>query len=407
MAPSSSEANDVTQIPRVLYIASGGIKEPLIVSQVLRYLKRLSGTFETCHLLTLEREMPADATAIADQLKQHGIHWQGLPSRRGLRAINLWREIYAGYRTGLRLIKTHKLNLIHSRSFIPGNIGLRLAKKTSTKFLYDMRGSWAEEKKAKGTIKADWMFRRAQAMENRLFNRADALVSLTEAGKQKLIADGVQTPIHIIPCCADTELFCSTDRSATAKNESSLRMISVGSLGAGYLPSAVFGLFKAAAEADQAATLQLLTRSDQTAIQQVATQVGCDWSQVKITSAAPDEVVNYLNQANVGLCMIGPSSAKIASSPTKLAEYLACGLPVIANANQIGDVGTILQQYQVGVAVDDFSPAGFQTAITQLKTLLADPELAARCRQTAVEQFSVDVAVERYATAYRQLLVNK
>jgi len=59
------------------------------------------------------------------------------------------------------------------------------------------------------------------------------------------------------------------------------------------------------------------------------------------------------------------------------------------------------------VAVDDFSPTGFQTAITQLKTLLADPELAARCRQTAVEQFSVDVAVERYATAYRQLLVNK
>jgi len=195
VAPSSSEANDVTQSPRVLYIASGGIKEPLIVSQVLRYLKRLSGTFETCHLLTLEREMPADATAIADQLKQHGIHWQGLPSRRGLRAINLWREIYAGYRTGLRLIKTHKLNLIHSRSFIPGNIGLRLAKKTSTKFLYDMRGFWAEEKKAKGTIKADWMFRRAQAMENRLFNRADALVSLTEAGKQKLIADGVQTPM--------------------------------------------------------------------------------------------------------------------------------------------------------------------------------------------------------------------
>ena len=102
--------------------------------------------------------------------------------------------------------------------------------------------------------------------------------------------------------------------------------------------------------------------------------------------------------------MIGPSSAKLASSPTKLAEYLACGLPVIANANMIGDVGEILRQHRVGVIADDFSPAGFQAAIAQLKTLLTDPELAARCRQTAIKHFSVDVAVARYAAAYRQLM---
>ena len=404
MIPPTDQSQDAVPPPRVLYIASGGINEPLIVSQVLRYLKRLSGTYETCHLITLERDTPTDAAAIANRLAQDGIHWQGLPAHGGMRVINLWREIYAGYQTGLKLIKEHRLNLIHARSFIPGNIGLRLAKKTNTKLLYDMRGFWADEKKAKGTIKSGWLFRRALAMESRLFHHADALVSLTEAGKQKLIGDGVKTRIHIIPCCADTDLFRPADQPSKTTAESSLRLISVGSLGAGYLPSAVFGLFKAASEVDPNASLQLLTRSDQSAIQKVAEEVGCDWNQVKVDSAKPDQVVDYLNQANVGLCMIGPSSAKLASSPTKLAEYLACGLPVIANANMIGDVGEILRQHRVGVIADDFSPAGFQAAIAQLKTLLTDPELAARCRQTAIKHFSVDVAVARYAAAYRQLM---
>ena len=404
--PSTNDTTNTSQNPRVLYIASSGIAEPLIVSQVLRYLKQLSSTFEVCHLLTLERNMPTDAQAIAEQLEQDGIFWQGLPSRRGLRAINLWREIYAGYRTGLKLINQHQLNLIHARSFIPGNIGLRLAKKTNAKLLYDMRGFWAEEKRVKGTIKSNWMFRRAEAMENRLFNQADALVSLTEAGKRKLLSDGIQTPFHIIPCCADTNLFRPLDQPSPIENQSSLRLIAAGSLGASYLPTGIFGLLKAAAEVDDSASLQLLTRSDQTVIRQIAEEVDCDWSRVKITSTGPDQVVDYLNQANVGLCMNSPSVAKLATSPTKLAEYLACGLPVIANANSIGDVGEILEQYRVGVIVDDFSPVGFKQAIAELRELLADPELSARCRQTAVEHFSVDVAVKRYAEAYRQLLVS-
>lgn len=397
-------SNDEMPNPRVLYIASGGITEPLIVSQVLRYLKQLSDVHEVCHLITLERDMPSDATAITNWLKQSGIAWHGIRARNGFRVVNLWREIYSGYRIGLKLINEHRLNLIHARSFIPGNIGLRLAKKTNAKFLYDMRGFWTEEKKAKGTIRSDWLFRRAQAMENRLFHHADALVSLTKAGKQKLVDDGVKTPIHIIPCCADTDLFRPTHGTTTASDESSLRMICVGSLSAGYLPSAVFGLFKAASEADQNTSLQLLTRSSQLAIKKVAEEVSCDMNRVRIDSAKPDEVSKYLNQANVGLCMIGPSSAKLASSPTKLAEYLACGLPVIANANSIGDVGEILQRHRVGVVVDDFTPSGFRTAITQLRAELADPELADRCRRTAVEHFSVDVAVARYTVAYRQLM---
>lgn len=391
--------------PRVLYIASGGIEEPLIVSQVLRYLSRLNGVFEVCHLLTLERKMPENSEAIKANLAGNNICWHGLKSFPGLRVFNLWREIISGFRLGKKLIKKHDLNIVHARSFIPGNIGLRLARTTNAKFLYDMRGFWAEEKYAKGTIKNKGVLYVARSMERRLFKKADALVSLTAAGHEKLRSDGVQTPIHVIPCCVDTELFQPKLASADhSQNKSSLRLISVGSLGAGYLPEACFGLLRSAILLGQDAQLQLLSRGQRQTIQRIAELENCDWGRVQLAAVDPEAVVAYLQKADVGLCMIQPSAAKIASSPTKLAEYLACGLPVIANAEMIGDVGAILKKNQVGVVVDRLDPAGFEMAIERLLVLLQDPELSQRCRRTAVEQFSVDLAVKRYAAAYSDLL---
>jgi glycosyltransferase involved in cell wall biosynthesis len=390
--------------PRVLYIASGSIREPLIVSQVVRYLKRLSGTFEACHLITLERKTiePGDLARIQSELGDADIVWHGLPSYPGMRVVNLWREIWNGYRECLSLIRQHDLNMIHARSFIPGNIGLRLAKKTKAKFLYDMRGFWAEEKWAKGTIKQAWVRKKAQAMEDRLFHGADALVSLTHAGKNHLRDNGVETPIDVIPCCVDTDLFCP-DRSVEPSGNGN-RMISVGSLGPGYLAESVLGLFKAACDKDAGTSLQLLTRSTQKTIESAATAVGCDLARVNINSATPTEVPAYLNRADVGLCMIQPSVAKIASSPTKLAEYLACGIPVIANCNGIGDMVQILNDHRVGIAVEDQSPEGWSNAIEQLKQLVTDPKLAKRCRELAVNKFSVDVGVETYASIYNRLM---
>ncbi len=390
--------------PRILYIASSGIRDPLIVSQVLRYLKLLSKTLDCCHLVTLEREpfIDSQAKTITAELDEHGITWHPQQSLPGMRVVNVWREIWQGYQECIQLVRSHDLNLIHARSFIPGNIGLRLAKKTDAKFLYDMRGFWAEEKWAKGTIKSLWIKQQAQKMENRLLRNADALVSLTHAGKQKLLADGISTPIDVIPCCVDTDLFrpIGTSPSVGALEH----LISVGSLGPGYLAESVFGIFLAAKEANPNSQLQLLTRSTRETIGRAAAAVGGDLSNVKVDSAGPDQVVDYLNQANVGLCMIQPSVAKIASSPTKLAEYLACGLPVIANCNGIGDMHEIVVGNRVGIAVEDQSPAGWRKAVVQMQLLLQDKTLRQRCRDLAVNQFSVHVGVATYAQIYQQLV---
>jgi glycosyltransferase involved in cell wall biosynthesis len=234
-------------------------------------------------------------------------------------------------------------------------------------------------------------------MEDRLFFNADALVSLTDAGRKILVDRGVTAPIEVIPCCADTDKFTWNGRS----RKSVLRVVSLGSLGPGYCPEGVVGVFAAIKKLWPAATLRLVTRTDPAPIYYLATNAGVDRASIEVVSVHPEEVPRCLADADVGLCMIEPSFAKIASSPTKLAEYLASGIPVIANCEGIGDLGRIFGNDRVGVDLTSFDESGYTAAAARLGDLLADPLLSERCRAVACQSMSLESGVEKYWNLYQ------
>ena len=387
---------------RVLYIASASICDPLIISQVVRYLRVLARGLESCHLLTFERTplTPPQSVQIEEELHADGIAWTPLVARNKSRMLNGWREINNGYKTALRLIRTHRLNIVHGRSFVPGNIGLRACRKTRVRFLYDMRGFWAEEKWAKGTIRWKVLKNAIQRAEDRLFRKADMLISLTDNGKRLLQDRDVATPIDVIPCCVDTALFQWNGQ----RRHNVRRIISVGSLGPGYQPNAVFGVFAAAQQKWPNARLQLLTRTKQEVIDRAAKAAGCDLSRIDVAAVEPSEVPRYLSTADLGLCMIQPSVAKVASSPTRLAEYLASGVPVIANCDGIGDLLEIVPGNRVGVNLRSFDSIGYQQCINEVGELLEDPDVSARCRRLCEQRFSLEVGVRAYQSIYQRLI---
>jgi glycosyltransferase involved in cell wall biosynthesis len=97
-----------------------------------------------------------------------------------------------------------------------------------------------------------------------------------------------------------------------------------------------------------------------------------------------------------------PSPANAASCPTKLAEALASGLPVVCNRG-IGDLDQLLPQERVGVLLEDFTPAATAAAQDALVGLLADPEVSARCRRVAEKRFGLAQGVAAYHRVYREL----
>jgi glycosyltransferase involved in cell wall biosynthesis len=119
---------------------------------------------------------------------------------------------------------------------------------------------------------------------------------------------------------------------------------------------------------------------------------------------APEEVVSHLGRTcDAGLAFIRPSLSKWASSPTKVAEYLAAGLPVVTNTG-IGDLDEIIRAERVGVAITEFSDDRYREAAKQLATLLADQTLRARCVAAARKYFDLEhIGWARYRAVYEQL----
>jgi glycosyltransferase involved in cell wall biosynthesis len=127
-------------------------------------------------------------------------------------------------------------------------------------------------------------------------------------------------------------------------------------------------------------------------------------SDFSVRTVAPSEVAACAVAADVGLSFIAPTPSKQASSPTKIAEYLACGLPVVATAGT-GDLDTQLTGAGVGVLVHRLDEAGYRQAADELRRLLRQPGLAGRCRAAAESLFDLEtVGAARYVRLYGRLL---
>ena len=236
-----------------------------------------------------------------------------------------------------------------------------------------------------------------------MFKQADAIVSLTQACKTHLQAKGIVAPIKIIPCCVDVDLFSPPLQTPISDVGPAERFISVGSLGRGYLGKEILNLYRVAKQIQPKSTLTLITKDSPESVAQLMDECGVD--DVQVASCSPDEVPGHLATATVGLAMNERNFSKIATSPTKLAEYLACGLPVIANCRGIGDLDQLLDEQAIGIKLEDFTDAGYSQALTQLAELRAAGKLKADfCRQVAVEHFSHRMAIDRYAQLYESMV---
>ena len=107
-------------------------------------------------------------------------------------------------------------------------------------------------------------------------------------------------------------------------------------------------------------------------------------------------------RASAGLALLRTSStvSNKASMPTKLAEFLACGRPVVVSSG-VGDMDELLARYDCGVSIGDVSDGSLEGAAADLERLLSDPSTPARCRSLAEDHFSLDRAVTSLLEAYQ------
>ncbi len=394
-------------IRRILYISYNGVQEPLVHSQVLSYLRALGAMGYEFHLITFEKQIlnPEQVMSIQSDLEEIGVRWQYRRYHRWPRVLATALDVLSGVTLGTELVRSNRIELLHCRSFIAALMGLGVRLLTRIPYIYDIRGFWIEEKVMKGSLKKPgFAYTVGRKMESLVYAASAGIVSLTEVARTEITGFPVwqkkpMPPVVVIPTCVDLTAY----RESTRSSERGCPVMGyVGSLGPGYLADRMMQFFAAAIKADLACGLEIYTRSDVSIGKRLADINGIDESMYRIRSVEPAEVPGVLAEIDVGLCLIEPHYSKMASMPTKLAEYLAAGVPVVANT--IGDVASIIERFKVGVVIDDFSRGGTEIALQQLELLLREPALGERCRAAARTVFSVDDGAKAYKNLYNQAL---
>jgi len=393
---------------RSLYICYFGVSEPLVSTQVVPYLCELARAGHTIHLLTFEpqssRVHEAEfAASTMQRLVAMGVTWHWRSYHKGGFTAKL-ADFLSGTWSILRIARTNKLNLLHARSHVAMAMALAASWFNGAKVLFDIRGLQAEEYVDAGIwTSSSFGYRITKWIERKGIRRADHIVVLTELFKQYLVEHEGRQPekITVVPCCVDVAKFAeSAKQSAPTKP---FTVIYAGTITGLYLLPEMAAFVMALRQHIPGAFFHILSGSPPVPAHQILRSAGLSDDQFMIERVTPEEIAAREAGAKYGLCFLKPSFSKIACSPTKIAEYLAAGLPVVCTAGA-GDTDAILTKNRVGLVFSDLSKDGMSKCVDDLIRLLSEPGLRERCQKVAREYFDMhEVGGKRYAVAYRVL----
>ncbi len=116
------------------------------------------------------------------------------------------------------------------------------------------------------------------------------------------------------------------------------------------------------------------------------------------------KVPDYLSAADLGISGIPPLPHQKFRSPTKIAEYLLCGLPYLTCAG-VSEDDKIANQNNVGIVVDDMNDISLQKEVRNIQDILSLPktEIAVRCRNAGMEYRSMERVLNTLDLIYAQI----
>jgi glycosyltransferase involved in cell wall biosynthesis len=404
-------------LSRVLWIVQDGVLSGPGASQTIPYLCGLARCGHRLSLLSFEREQFQQdrerVESVRERLLAAGISWTALPFGSGQAVPRTLTQLCRAVGTGRGL--SRGVDFIHARSYVPALIADVLGRP----FLFDMRGLWPREKVDAGIWREGGPVHRTwQSLERRLLNQAAGVVLLAQGAKEHL--PELHVPTKVIPTAVDLDRFRpDLPPPAGAVGLAGKRVFAIcGALGSWYLLPEMLDLCALAIRTGRADHVLILSEEDRAPAVSGLLERGVSPDDFTDRGVPHDQAPLWFSLASAGILLIRSAPSKRASTPTKLAEFLACGVPVVTTPG-IGDTEELLTSTRTGVIVRSNGATGHEAALRELEALGQDRVgsgqdlvgschdrvgLAKRCRDTAAERLSLDGAVSEYSDLYAMLM---
>ena len=447
---------------RILYLTYDGLSDPLGQSQVLPYLEGLVDKGYDILVISFEKdktqswkpearsrppslklrrarksegEVHSSSIILHSSAQGNELMWLPLRYHKYPPIFSTLFDIWQLRKLTKRMVKENQIEIVHCRSYITSMVGLWLKRKYGIKFIFDMRGFWADERVEGGLWNLKnpvykWIYRFFKRKEQEFLAEASAVVSLTDNGMKEIlnqitkdkrqISNTYQKSnlnISVIPTCVDTGLFDPGKIDAMKQEEirSSLGiekddfvLLYLGSLGTWYLLDEMMEFFGELMKSRKNSKFLFLTK-DQEIVRSwlLGVRRGMDdheWNELSnsiiVSHVAREIVPHHISICDASVFFIKPTYSKKASSATKMGEVLAMGKPVITNMGW-GDVEEIVENGKDGLLVDEFNETAYQKSIDQLESVLQTP--AEVIRKKAIKILSLEEGVKKYHEIYETL----
>lgn len=408
---------------KVLYLSYDGMTDSLGKSQVLPYLIGLSAKGFDITLISFEKENRFEKykKQIEEITKEANINWIPLSYTSKPPVLSTLWDVYRLKKLIKKLYKQNKFKIVHCRSYITAMAGLWMKQKWGTRFLFDMRGFWADER-IDGNI---WslknpvfktVYKYFKKKELAYFSNADHIVSLTECAKKEIKSweklKDYNLNITVIPCCADLNLFSKKNIKQNQlieikKNlnipENTFIVSYLGSLGTWYQTKEMLEFFQFLLKQKPESHFLIITHDNPDIIWNDVTKLGIDKNKITITSADRSEVPNLIALSDYSIFFIKQAYSKKASSPTKQGEIMGLGIPIICNSG-VGDVDTIVNDSKSGFIIHHFTENEYQQVID--KIMINQTFNETDIINGAYKYYSLENGIERYFEIYKLILIH-
>lgn len=407
---------------KILYLSYDGMTDNLGQSQVIPYLIELTKMGFEFTILSFEKKekYKSNKKHISEILKKAKINWFPISYTSNPPVLSTLIDIRKMIQTAKKLHRQENFSLLHCRSYISAFAGVFMKKKYGVKFLFDMRGFWADER-VDGKIWSlknpifNSIYKFFKSQEIKYLKLSDYTISLTKNAKKEM-HNWKQIKQHsirikVIPCCADFSHFdfeqLKNDEREKARKELKIEkddfvLSYLGSVGTWYMLEEMLDFFKILLQKKENAKFLFISGDKKNSILSRAKEKNIDINKIVTISLSREKVPVYLSLSSISIFFIKPLYSKKASSPTKLAEIMSLGIPVICNGG-VGDLEEIIAETKAGLIVKNFSEESYIEVIKKIDNLLIISKKG--IRESAEKKFSLSVGTSLYGEVYKELFI--
>jgi glycosyltransferase involved in cell wall biosynthesis len=365
----------------VAYLTIDSIQEGVGRSQIVPLLSNMATLGLKVHLVSFEKVRPSNELKI--RIRNCGIDWKPLSFGR--------RGFFGGaYRLFKLTWYVPRAKVLHARSDIPAVAGI-LSQKGPV--LWDVRSLWGDQRSFSASNRfVKLVLKFGKILEFSAARHSDALSTLTEA---------------VIPILRERHKRIPEDR-ITVPTTVDLKRFTFSP----ELPDEIRGLYSGTYNEyydlglSESFTIKLKeienleihwARPFESNVEKL--NVGED----KIFSVEQPQMADVIPNYSFGLsiCSINAGDSLKAAMPTKVAEFLACGRPMVINKG-LGDYDGLIEEFNAGVVLDG-TAEDLEVKARKMSKILRDPKTPERCRALAERHLGMESGVLEYIKLYSKL----